>query len=71
MVATVITLVSKTRSERGAEALRPPSASGLVQSALEPSGAGPYVDAVREWIERVTPRPAQRPELRLVGAPPG
>jgi hypothetical protein len=44
--------------------------SALVALATEPSGAGPYVDAVREWIELVTPvaEPAEppRPALRLV-----
>ncbi|MDB4975519.1 MAG: hypothetical protein JWN48_3860 [Myxococcaceae bacterium] len=48
-------------------ALRPARApSALVRTALEPSGSGSYVEAVREWIERVTPRPAQRAQLRLV-----
>jgi hypothetical protein len=41
--------------------------SSLVAMAVDPSGEGHYVDAVREWIERVTPtsEPA-RPGLRLV-----
>jgi len=69
-VARVITLLPNTRS-----GLRPlgqahgsPSQGGsaLVSLALEPSGEGPYVEAVREWIERVTPRPSGRPALFLV-----
>jgi hypothetical protein len=44
----------------------PPERS-LVARAIEPEGEGPYADALREWIERVSPanEPA-RPALRLV-----
>lgn len=40
----------------------------LVALAIEPSGEGSYCDAVREWIEQVTPPPATRggTVLRLV-----
>ena len=69
-VASVITLVPNARSgmspagqARGSVAK---GGSPLVALALEPSGEGPYVDAVREWIERVTPRPSTRPALFLV-----
>jgi hypothetical protein len=34
--------------------------------AVEPTGEGAYVEAVREWIERVTPRSSARPALYLV-----
>jgi hypothetical protein len=27
----------------------------LVALAIEPSGEGPYVEAVQEWIEQITP----------------
>jgi hypothetical protein len=44
------------------------SPRGLVAQAIEPEGEGPYVDALREWIERVTPAAEEpsRPALRLV-----
>jgi hypothetical protein len=37
----------------------------LVPFAVEPSGDGPYVEALRDWIERCSPRP-RGPSLRLV-----
>ena len=69
-VAIVIQLVPKnrvsTRPESAQRQLQAQSAPALLRSALEPSGTGPYVEAVREWIERVTPRAQQRSPLRLV-----
>ena len=69
-VARVIPLIPNARSGMSpAEQPRGSVAKGgspLVALALEPSGEGPYVDAVREWIERVTPRPSARPVLFLV-----
>ncbi|MDB4985556.1 MAG: hypothetical protein JWN04_734 [Myxococcaceae bacterium] len=72
----MIKLIPKTRSQerrepaRGAADRQPAqAANGLVRSALEPAGSGAYVEAVREWIERVTvtPRSVQRSSLlRLV-----
>jgi hypothetical protein len=40
----------------------------LVAMAVEPSGEGPYAEAVREWIEQVTPATPLRepPLLRIV-----
>lgn len=39
----------------------------LIASAIEPSGEGAYVEAMRDWIEQVTPpSPRVRPQLRLV-----
>lgn len=66
MVATLITLVPKARSSDGATAWQQ-AACGLVKNAPEPSGSGPYVEAIREWIERVTPRSPSRGQMRLVG----
>ena len=37
----------------------------LVTLAIAPSGEGPYVDAINEWIEQVTPS-SGGPALRLV-----
>jgi hypothetical protein len=69
-VASVITLVPNARSSMSptvqARGFVAKGGSPLVTLALEPSGEGPYVDAVREWIERVTPRPSARPLLFLV-----
>jgi hypothetical protein len=69
-VASVITLVPNARSgaspvgqARGSVAK---GGASLLSLAAEPSGEGPYVDALREWIERVTPRPSARPALFLV-----
>jgi hypothetical protein len=81
MVATVITLVPNARSStrpqgyapgsppslaRGSEGAPRPEGSCLRSFAVEPTGEGPYVEAVREWIEQVTPRSATRPALYLV-----
>ncbi len=42
------------------------SARRLVALAIEPTGVGPYVDAIRELIEAITPRPAPaRPQGAL------
>jgi hypothetical protein len=38
----------------------------LVALAIEPSGQGPYVDAVREWIDQTTPSSVDPRPLRLV-----
>ena len=38
----------------------------LAELAIEPSGEGPYVDALREWIDQVTPPRRVPPQLRLV-----
>jgi hypothetical protein len=43
-----------------------PDDSSLRTFAVEPTGEGPYVEAVRELIEQVTPRVAARPALYLV-----
>ena len=82
MVATVITLVPNARSSTRTQGyapegvLRPlggvhegaPRLDGscLRSLAVEPTGEGPYVEAVRELIEQVTPRAATRPALYLV-----
>lgn len=44
------------------------AAVSLVALAIEPGGEGPVVDALREWIEHVTPLAPEpvRPALRLV-----
>lgn len=60
-MAPVFSLVPKSRSS-GAQAR---AAARMVRMAVEPSGEGPYVEALREWIERVTPRP-RIPALQLV-----
>jgi hypothetical protein len=38
----------------------------LVALAVEPSGEGPYVDAIREWIDQTTPASTDARALRLV-----
>ena len=83
-VATVKPFVPQTRSNGGSESsawqaplsARAPEAAPregaaeLVRAAVEPSGTGVYVEAVREWIERITPRAplrsAVRPRLHLI-----
>jgi hypothetical protein len=71
-VATSLTLISSTRAraERTSHSSQPSSASSttpaLLTLALEPSGEGAYVEALREWIERVSPRTSTRPALQLV-----
>ena len=63
-----MTFVPKTRlsaRSRQVSLAQPPSCGALVKGALEPSGSGPYVEAIREWIERVTPRDLPRPQLTL------
>jgi hypothetical protein len=37
----------------------------MVALAIEPSGEGPYVEAMRDWIERLSVRP-RAASLRLV-----
>ncbi|MEY4510757.1 MAG: hypothetical protein RLZZ450_2879 [Pseudomonadota bacterium] len=70
MVATVITLVPHPRSSirtQGHAHESPTSGGpGMRSFAVEPTGEGAYVEAVREWIERVTPRSSARPALYLV-----
>jgi hypothetical protein len=63
MVATVITLIpndrSSTRTQGLTQAPAPASAPSLRSFAVEPTGEGPYVEALREWIERVSPGSSQ------------
>jgi hypothetical protein len=55
-------MVPKSRPTTGTQAR---AASRTIRLAVEPSGEGPYVEGLREWIERVTPRP-RRSGLQLV-----
>jgi hypothetical protein len=55
-----------SRNAHPQEARASAGGAALMALALEPSGEGPYVEAVREWIELVTPRPVARPSLFLV-----
>lgn len=48
------------------EGMPRPEGSCLRAFAVEPTGEGPYVEAVREWIEQVTPRATTRAALYLV-----
>ena len=38
----------------------------LVALAVEPTGEGPYVDAIREWIDQATPTSNDARMLHLV-----
>lgn len=53
--------------EAAAEAALRDRRSALTRFALEPIGDSAYAEALREWIERVTPaNDTARPNLRLV-----
>ena len=57
-------LVSHAGSSSFREACK--RAPRLVALAIEPSGEGPYVEAVREWIEQATPSRNEARALRSV-----
>lgn len=56
----------RSRAEGPGASTAPGSRSPLVALALEPTGDAAYADAVREWIDRVSPRDRPRPVLHLV-----